>query len=132
MMVSKSQIVARGLTNRCPNCGHHTLFPPRSFRIRKRCPECGTAFDRGEGFFLGPWVINYAVVVFVFVLPAIVLGVRQVIPWTAAMILAAFGCLVLPLFLYRRTWSWWLMIYFFFQPGFLPENGGPVGANEED
>jgi uncharacterized protein (DUF983 family) len=132
MEVRRSQIVARGVANRCPNCGHATLFLPRSLRIHRRCPDCGTGFDRGDGFFLGPWVLNYTVAVFLFVLPALVAGVRGAIPWSAALVLAGIGCTVLPLLLYRSTWSWWLMLYFSIQPGSLPANGGPIGAQEED
>lgn len=132
MSVSKAQIIKRGLTHRCPNCGAPTLFPPRSLRVRRRCPNCGTGFDRGEGFFLGPWVLNYTVAVFLFVVPAIVAGAIGAIPWAASMGLAAIGCTVLPLLLYRSTWSWWLMLYFFFLPHSLPANGGPVGDREED
>jgi uncharacterized protein (DUF983 family) len=132
MSVTKGQILARGLAQRCPNCGERTLFPRGSFRVNRRCPTCGTGFDRGEGFFLGPWVLNYTVSVFCFVLPAIILGVRQVIPWSVSIALAAAGCLLLPALLYRPTWSWWLMIYFYFQPQSLPANGGPTGTEEED
>jgi uncharacterized protein (DUF983 family) len=132
MTVTKVQIIARGLSNRCPNCGHRTLFPPRSLRIRVRCPNCGTGFDRGEGFFLGPWVLNYTTAVFLFVLPAIVAGVRGMISWSASLGLAAIGCTLLPTLLYRSSWSWWLMIYFFFLPQSLPANGGPTDAQEED
>lgn len=132
MKVTKTEIIRRGLTHRCSNCGDRTLFPPRSLRVRRRCPTCGTGFDRGEGFFLGPWVLNYTVAVFLFVLPAIVAGTTEAISWTTALVLAAFGCTVLPLLLYRSTWSWWLMLYFLFLPQSLPANGGPVGAAEED
>jgi hypothetical protein len=77
-------------------------------------------------------VINYTIVVFALVLPAIVLGVRGLIPWWVTLVTAGIGCLVVPALLYRRTWSWWLMLYFFFQPQALPANGGPVGVEEED
>src|SRR3954465_8001463 len=109
MQVTKSQILVRALTNRCPNCGDRTLFPPRSFRINRRCPECGTGFDRGEGFFLGPWVLNYTVAVFLVVLPAILAGARGAISWKLSLVLAALGCTAVPALLYRSTWSWWLM-----------------------
>src|SRR5687767_12447940 len=122
MEVRKSQILRRGLAHRCPNCGHRTLFPPHSLRIRRRCPNCGTGFDRGEGFFLGPWVLNYTVAVFLFVLPAIVAGARGLIPWSASLVLAAIGCTLLPTVLYRSSWSWWLMLYFYFLPQSLPAN----------
>ncbi len=132
MNVIKSQIVRRGVAHRCPNCGGKTLFPPRSLRIRRRCPDCGTGFDRGEGFFLGPWVLNYTVAVFVFVLPAIVAATAGVIGWPVAVVLAAFGCSALPLLLYPSTWNWWLMLYFLCFPQSLPANGGPIGEAEED
>jgi uncharacterized protein (DUF983 family) len=132
MTVTRGQIITRGLKHRCPNCGEPTLFPPGSFRIRRRCPSCGTGFDRGEGFFLGPWVLNYTVAVFVFVLPALVAGVRGLIAWSVALAIAALGCTIVPVLLYRSTWSWWLMLYFYFLPQSLPANGGPIGALEED
>ena len=132
MEIRRSQILARGVAHRCPNCGHSTLFQPRSFRIRRRCPDCGTGFDRGEGFFLGPWVLNYTVAVFLFVLPAIIAGARGAISWEVSLVLAGLGCTALPVILYRSTWSWWLMLYFWFLPDSLPANGGPIGEQEED
>ena len=116
----------------CPNCGNRTLFPRGSLRIRHRCPVCETALDRGPGFFLGPLVINYTLCVFAFVLPAIIAGVSGAIPLTAALVIAGVGCTVLPALIYRFTWSWWLMGYFYFLPESLPANGGPIGADEED
>lgn len=77
-------------------------------------------------------MLNYTVAVFLFVLPAIVAGTIQLISWTASFVLAAIGCTILPVLLYRSTWSWWLMLYFFFLPQSLPANGGPVGELEED
>lgn len=132
MTITKANLVRRGFAHRCPNCGKRTLFPPKSLRIHRRCRVCGTGFDRGDGFFLGPWVLNYTVAAFLFVLPAVVMGAAGVISWTAATALAVFGCTVLPVALYRSTWSWWLMLYFLFLPDSLPANGGPVGESEED
>jgi uncharacterized protein (DUF983 family) len=131
MNVGRGKILARGLLNRCPNCGAHALFPPRSLRIHARCPVCGVGLDRGEGFYLGPWVLNYTLVVFGVVLPAIVLGARQIIPWAAAGAVIVAGC-VLPLLLYRASWSWWLALYFFFLPQRLPANGGARDGTAED
>jgi uncharacterized protein (DUF983 family) len=132
MKVTRGQIINRGIHLRCMNCGEGRLFPPGSFRIYRRCPVCSTGFDRGEGFFLGPWVLNYTISVFCFVLPAIILGARGVVPWSVSLVLAAVGCVVLPALIYRAMWSIWLMLYFFFLPQNLPANGGPTGVNEED
>lgn len=54
------------------------------------------------------------------------------ISWTVSLVLAGMGCTVLPILLYRSTWSWWLMLYFLFLPESLPANGGTVGVEEED
>ena len=81
---------------------------------------------------MGPWVINYTVAVFIFVLPAIVAGASGTISWTISLVLAAAGCTVIPVLLYQSTWSWWLMLYFWFLPQSLPANGGPTGTEEED
>src|SRR5690348_13210980 len=104
MPVTRAQIISRGLKQRCPNCGERTLFPPKSLQIRRRCPNCGTGFDRGEGFYLGPWVLNYTTAVVVFVLPAIVAGVRGLISSTVSLILALIGCTIVPVLLYRTSW----------------------------
>src|SRR5258708_1272852 len=124
MMLSRVQIIARGVRLHCPNCGHRPLFPPRSLRILDRCPSCGLLLERGEGFFLGPLVINYGITVFGFVWPLVVLGVSGALPGIAAFSAAAIGCFGLPPVLYRLSWSLWLMVYFGFQPEKLPANGG--------
>jgi uncharacterized protein (DUF983 family) len=131
-MTTKQQIIARGLKGRCPNCGEPTLFPTGSLKINARCPRCDTALNRGEGFFLGPMVVNYTIAVFIFAVPCVLLGLLGVVPWNVAIALAALSCTLLPVLLYRRTWSWWLMLYFYFLPDRLPSNGGPRGAEEED
>jgi uncharacterized protein (DUF983 family) len=121
--VTRGQILARGLVGCCPNCGNRSLFPDHSLRIREACPVCELVFDPGGGFWLGPWAINYYVSAVVIVCPLIVLGVREVIPMTAAIVLAVvLGAFVMPLAFYRLSWGWWLGIYYCFFPHRLPEN----------
>ncbi len=133
MKVTRSQILARGLRNQCPNCGAPALFQTaRRFRINERCPPCGLKFDRGDGFFLGPFVLNYSVTVFGFVGPVILLYFFRVIgPWPT-LIAAAIGVLVLPALLYRASWSWWLMIYFYFLPEKLTNNRVDLERDDEE
>jgi uncharacterized protein (DUF983 family) len=54
-------MVRRGLARRCPLCGSGGLFS-RWFRMAERCPGCGYRFEREEGFFLGAYVVNLAIV----------------------------------------------------------------------
>jgi len=123
MPVTRRQIVGRGLAGRCPNCGGHTLFAAGArFTIHERCANCGLGFNRGEGFFLGPLVINYTVTVIVFIIPVILLNVHGVISTKAAIVATGGGALLIPILLYRRSWSWWLMTYFYFLPQKLSGN----------
>lgn len=132
MPVSKSDIVSRGLKLCCPNCGRKTLFQHGALRINDRCPICRVDLNRGEGFFLGPMVLNYSFVAFGFVLPCIVLWGIGVLRLGWAIGIAAAGCALLPVFLYRLSWSLWLMLYFWFLPERLPANGGTIGREAED
>lgn len=131
--VTRPEIIHRGLANRCPNCGSHSLFPPRSLHIHENCPVCGLQFDPGGGFWLGPWVINYMITAVCFVLPLIVLGVNEVMPLALAVVLAILiGGFGLPMLLYRWSWSWWLMVYFFVSPDKLPANEAGLEAHAQE
>ena len=62
MKITRVQIAARGLANRCPNCGGRTLFKAGTFfEVNKACPVCGLKIERDEGFFLGSMSLNYGV-----------------------------------------------------------------------
>src|SRR5574341_1273571 len=57
---SPARRVGRALVRRCPRCGARGIF--RGYlRLRERCPSCGYEFAAEEGFFLGVWVLNFAV-----------------------------------------------------------------------
>lgn len=77
-------------------------------------------------------MINYTVTAVCFVSPILVLGVRDMVPLRLAIGLAIAGGLLIPLLLYRRSWSWWLMFYFFFFPYKLPANGAGTGPHAQE
>lgn len=134
MKVSRAQIVVRGLTNRCPNCGERTLFKPGTFfQVNKECPSCGFKIERGndEGFFLGSMSLNYGVTLVCFLLPVMLLAYKNVIGVTPAIVLAGIGALVFPAIFYRSSRSWWLMNYYFFFPHHLPANGGKERSGQD-
>ena len=99
--------LSRCLRLRCPACGRASIVK-RLFKIKDRCPSCGVLFNREEGFFVGPILINVVT--------------------TEAVILAGYFTslmfsnnnyqhLLLPLFIiaiafpvsyYHHTWSIWL------------------------
>jgi hypothetical protein len=134
MNVTRAQIVVRGLTNCCPNCGAHSLFQRGTwFRLNPRCPECGFEFERGndEGFFLGSMSLNYGVTLVGYLTPVALLAFFKVIGVTTAIVLAIVGAVVFPMLFYRASRSWWLMNYYFFFPHHLPANGGTGRAGED-
>ncbi|MEO8377553.1 MAG: DUF983 domain-containing protein [Candidatus Sumerlaeota bacterium] len=134
MKVTRGQIVLRGLTNRCPNCGARALFQKGTlFKINQKCPACHFEIERGgdEGFFLGSMSLNYGVTLICFLLPVMLLAYWKTIGVTSAIVAACVGSILVPALFYRSSRSWWLMNYYLFFPHHLPANGG-TGRGGED
>jgi uncharacterized protein (DUF983 family) len=123
MKVTRLQILARGLSNRCPNCGGRTLFREGTlFQVNEACPRCGLKIERDEGFFLGSMSLNYGVTLVCYLLPVTLLAYFDVIRVKMAIVLACAGAVVFPILFYRSSRSWWLMNYYFVLPQHLPAN----------
>jgi uncharacterized protein (DUF983 family) len=119
--VRRRDILRRGLRCECPNCGRAKLF--RSLlHIHHRCPHCGMTLERGNGYFLGPLCINYGIVALLYVAPLLLAGVAGWIPFRLMLAVALLGALLLPVLLYRFSWSLWLMTYYSCLPGELHAN----------
>jgi len=130
--VSRVRVVENGLRCRCPNCGGRRLFQEgRLFRVNPSCPDCGLKIENGDGAFLGPFVINYAVTAFGVVIPIVVLYALGKIGAVATLSLAFAAAMIVPLLLYRLSWGWWLMVYYFFLPENLPANLGTDLPDDE-
>lgn len=130
--VTRAQIIGRGLTHRCPNCGGRTLFAPtRLFSLNPACPACGLKFERDEGGFLGAMSLNYGVTLVFFLLPVLLLYLAGLLSGFAASLLAAIGAVGFPALFYRSSRSWWLMNYYLVLPHHLPANQRPVAADED-
>ncbi len=132
--VSRAQIVVRGLTNRCPNCGARTLFQRGSlFKVNPSCSACGFEIEKAndEGFFLGSMSLNYGVTLVCFLTPVMLFAYFKVIGTTPAIVLAGVGAIVFPALFYRSSRSWWLLNYYFFFPHHLPANGGKDRSGED-
>ncbi len=123
MKVSRLMVVARGLRNRCPNCGEATLFREGAwFEVNKACPVCGLQIERDEGFFIGSMSLNYGVTLVGFLLPVLLLAYKGLIGTTTAVVLAGVGSIGFPFAFYRSSRSWWLMQYYLLFPLHLPAN----------
>jgi uncharacterized protein (DUF983 family) len=135
MKVSRVQIVARGLTNCCTNCGGRTLFVPGSlFKVNKQCSACGFVIERenDEGFYLGSASLNFGMTITLYLVPVMLLAFYGVIGVTTAIVLAGVGSLGFPILFYRSSRSWWLMNYYLLFPHHLPANGGKGRVGEDD
>lgn len=133
MKVTKSRILARGIANRCPNCGAHKLFKEGTlFELNAECPDCGLRIERDEGFFLGSMSLNYGVTLVCFLTPVLCLYLLGALSGTAAAIIAGVGAIVFPMLFYRSSRSWWLMSYYFFLPHHLPANRGDIAAGQDE
>jgi len=135
MKVTRGQIVTRGLTNRCPNCGGRTLFKAGTlFEINKECAACGLKIERegDEGFFLGSMSLNYGVTLVGFLVPVLLLAYYKVIGVSTAVVLAAVGAVAFPALFYRSSRSWWLMNYYLFLPHHLPANKVAVPTDGDE
>jgi uncharacterized protein (DUF983 family) len=135
MKVSRVQIIARGLTHRCTNCGARTLFVPGApFKVNKECTACGFVIERDndEGFYLGSASLNFGMTIVLFLVPVMLLAFYHVIGVTPAILLAGIGSLGFPVLFYRSSRSWWLMNYYLLFPHHLPANGGKGRAGEDD
>jgi uncharacterized protein (DUF983 family) len=131
MKVTRLKVIENGLACRCPNCGQRTLFVKgRIFKVNPNCTSCGLTIEKGDGAFLGPFVMNYAATAFGFIVPVIILFTLGRIGAAATLALCFVGALGLPLLLYRLSWGWWLMLYYFFLPDNLPAN--LEGRSEDD
>jgi uncharacterized protein (DUF983 family) len=135
MKVTRVQIVARGLTNRCPNCGAKTLFKSgRLFETNKQCAACGFTIERvnDEGFYLGSASLNFGMTITLYLVPVMLLAFFKVIGTTTAIVLAGLGAIGFPVLFYRSSRSWWLMNYYLLFPHHLPANGGKGRMGEDD
>jgi DNA-directed RNA polymerase subunit RPC12/RpoP len=133
MNVTRGQIIARGLANRCPNCGGRTLFKEGTlFELNRHCPQCGLKIERDEGFFLGSMSLNYGFTIVGFLLPVLLLYLAGVFSGRVAAILAGVGAVGFPMLFYRSSRSWWLMNYYIFLPQHLPANKGETPPGEDE
>lgn len=130
--VTRAQIVVRGLTNCCPNCGGRTLFNRQThFELNVECSICGFRFERDDGFFFGATWLCSGATILCFLAPVLFLAYAKVIGETTALVLAGVGSIAFPALIYRASRSWWLLCFYFVLPEQLPANqsaANPTGG----
>ncbi len=133
MEVTQGQIITRGLTNRCPNCGGHTLFKAgKLFELNETCPACGLKYEKDEGFYLGAMSLNYGITLVCALSPVALLWYYGVLGGRLAVGLAVILSVLIPVALYRSSRSWQLMLYYAFFPQHLPRNRRALDGLEDE
>lgn len=106
-------MIGRGARRRCARCGSGQVFEGW-FKMRQRCPKCLLQFEGPpeEGFFLGAFTVNLVVtfgVLLLFVFAYIVMtAVGDAPGLTSYVLLAATGCVVIPIVFYPFARSIWV------------------------
>ena len=104
-------LLRRGVAKRCPRCGAKGIFDSW-FHQKERCPDCGYLFEREPGFFVGAYLINFAIaegLLFVLLMGYIAWrnansGAGVVVPVVVGLLLGVLGPVVF--YPYSRTiWS---------------------------
>lgn len=125
MKVTRVDILARGLTHRCPNCGADTLFAEgKFFRANSACTVCRFNWDGDgqDGHYLRATSLNFGVTLVCFLVPLLLVAVAGWVSERTAEATALAGSLVIPVLLYRPSRSWSLMNYYILVPHELPAN----------
>lgn len=131
MNINRAQVVQRGLSLSCPNCGGRPIF--RSwFRLHYRCPRCGLKLARSDGFFLGAMVWNYGLTVFGCFPVLFALYFLGLFSETMLAVLCVTVGLLVPPLIYQFAWSLWLMTYYWALPHELPANECEGIPTDED
>ena len=123
MGVSRGQVIGRGFTLRCPNCGGWTLLAG-PWRMRERCIRCGLTFERDDGFFWGAITVNYFITMTILLVPLLVLVFTERLSVPAALLIGVGWCILFPIAFYGAAKSLWLMLWYVTFPNDLPGNGG--------
>ena len=108
----------------CPACGRGRLFES-AWRMARRCPVCGLAFEREDGYFVGAMYVGMVTT------SAIAIGLyavgRLLLDLDAGVLLAVLiiAMVALPPLLWRHTRALWLAIDHAIDPRASGRDGPP-------
>lgn len=123
------RLLVRGALRRCPRCGAGGVFAS-FFDLRERCPGCGLAFEREEGYWVGAMIVNLVVTEGLFGVSfvlAVALTWPQV-PWTALLVAAVLLNGVVPVVFYPWSKTVWLALELCFHPPSVSEEAEAAAA----
>ncbi len=102
-------MLLRGVRLRCPRCGDGRLFTG-FFTMRDRCSQCGYAFEREQGYFVGAIYINYGATAVLGMAGFFVLDAYAGMTLTEQLVVWVTFAGVFPLWFFRYSRSLWLSL----------------------
>jgi uncharacterized protein (DUF983 family) len=116
-MAGGVQALGRGLVMRCPTCGAGDLFVSY-YTMRERCLNCGTAFEREEGYWVGAMIVLIGATELLFALWFVggMLLTWPDVPWTGLLIGGVVLNLTFPFFAYSWSKTAWMGLHDAFVP----------------
>jgi uncharacterized protein (DUF983 family) len=108
---SRSTILARGLTRRCPRCGAGHLFR-HYFELIPDCPKCGLHFEREPGYFAGALAINIMVAggLFAVVFVALLAATIPTVPVVELLVVLVPIVVLVPVIYYPFSKTVWMAV----------------------
>jgi uncharacterized protein (DUF983 family) len=104
--------LGRGLLMRCPTCGAGDLFVSY-YTMRDRCLQCGTAFEREEGYWVGAMIVLIGATEVLFGLWFVggMLLTWPDVPWTLLLVGGIVLNLVFPVLGYSWSKTAWMGLH---------------------
>lgn len=103
----------RGVRRRCPRCGSGGAFATW-FRMAERCPSCRLRFERENDFFLGAYVINFAITEGLLFLALLLFVLRlnadPATPWRPIVVVGVLVAIVAPVAFFPFSRTIWAAI----------------------
>ena len=108
---SRSKVLARGLTRRCPRCGAGHLFR-HYFELIPDCPKCGLHFEREPGYFAGALAINIMVAggLFAVVFVALLAATIPTVPVVELLVVLVPIVVLVPVIYYPFSKTVWMAV----------------------
>jgi uncharacterized protein (DUF983 family) len=108
---SRSQMVLRAFTLRCPRCGGRGIW--RSWvKMKHACPSCGLVLERGESedYWLGAYMFNLVAAEIISVAIAVLLIIVSWpnVPWNVAWAGSIILAVVMPFVFFPFARALWL------------------------
>jgi uncharacterized protein (DUF983 family) len=118
------EVLTYALRYRCPNCHRGPIFKGRFNQVLIRCPDCGLAYFRESGYFVGGMILTYGFTVAVLILAYLFMPLVPDLTWlseTMKYVIWICFALVLTALFVRPAYALWLSLDYWLEPWAAPK-----------